>query len=149
MGDTFKKLSSDLQKIDSTIQEVVNPYKTVPNISEDDDSRTVICVYRSILDGTFRCKVLVRINREIGGFAWTDGLVFLKKEYSSCFDIELYCKPKSKIYLMKIAHKLYNEYLHQSCIFYICDTNKANQIVRFIYHTDKTYYYFMNIPKRD
>ena len=28
----------DLQKIDSTIQEINNPYKEIPNINEDDDS---------------------------------------------------------------------------------------------------------------
>lgn len=32
----------DLQKIDPTIQEINNPHKEIPNISEDDDSRTVI-----------------------------------------------------------------------------------------------------------
>ena len=60
-----KKLTTlqDLQKIDPTIQEIVNPYKEIPNINEDDDSRTVIFVV--FVYNNIYCKVLVDTRKEV------------------------------------------------------------------------------------
>ncbi len=133
-----KKLTvlQDLQKIDPTIQEIGNPYKTIPNISEDDDSRTVICVvyvYKNLY-----CKTMVNTKR--GGFAWIYGTSFLDNDYTGH---DLCIESKSKIGLMKSEYELYNSCTTSicgPCKFFVCDTNKAKKIVKFIYYGRDTHY---------
>lgn len=126
----------DLQKIDPTIQEINNPYKEIPNINEDDDSRTVICVvyvYNNVY-----CKTMVNTKR--GGFAWIYGTSFLDNDYTGH---DLCIESKSKIGLMKSEYELYNLYntrMCGSCKFFVCDTNKAKKIVKFIYCGHDTHY---------
>lgn len=126
----------DLQKIDSTIQEINNPYKEIPNINEDDDSRTVICVvyvYNNVY-----CKTMVNTRR--GGFAWIHGTSFLDGSYTRH---DLCIESKSKIGLMKSEYELYNLYnirVYDPCKFFVCDTNKAKKIVKFIYYGRDTHY---------
>ena len=126
----------DLQKIDSTIQEINNPYKEIPNISEDDDSRTVICVvyvYNNVY-----CKTMMNTRR--GGFAWIHGTSFLDGSYTRH---DLCIESKSKIGLMKSEYELYNLYntrMCGPCKFFVCDTNKAKKIVKFIYYGRDTHY---------
>ena len=126
----------DLQKIDSTIQEINNPHKEIPNISEDDDSRTVICVvyvYKNLY-----CKTMVNTKR--GGFAWIYGTSFLDDDYTGH---DLCIESKSKIGLMKSEYELYNLYntrMCGPCKFFVCDTNKAKKIVKFIYYGRDTHY---------
>ena len=108
----------DLQKIDTTIQEINNPHKEIPNINENDDSRTVICVvyvYKNLY-----CKTMVNTKR--GGFAWIYGTSFLDNDYTGH---DLCIESKSKIGLMKSKYELYN-YL---CITSIC------VLVSFLYVT--------------
>lgn len=126
----------DLQKIDSTIQEINNPHKEIPNISEDDDSRTVICVvyvYNNVY-----CKTMMNTRR--GGFAWIHGTSFLDGSYTRH---DLCIESKSKIGLMKSEYELYNLYntrMCGPCKFFVCDTNKAKKIVKFIYYGRDTHY---------
>lgn len=126
----------DLQKIDPTIQEINNPYKEIPNINEDDDSRTVICVvyvYNNVY-----CKTMMNTKR--GGFAWIYGTSFLDNDYTGH---DLCIESKSKIGLMKSEYELYNLYntrMCGSCKFFVCDTNKAKKIVKFIYCGHDTHY---------
>ena len=127
----------DLQKIDPTIQEINNPYKEIPNINEDDDSRTVICVvyvYKNLY-----CKTMVNTKR--GGFAWIYGTSFLDNDYTGH---DLCIESKSKIGLMKSKYELYNYLCITSicgpCKFFVCDTNKAKKIVKFIYYGRDTHY---------
>jgi len=137
-----KKLTTlqDLQKIDPTIQEIVNPYKEIPNINEDSDSRTVICVvfvYDNIYCKTY-CKTMVDTKR--GGFAWIYGTSFLDNNY---IGYNLRIESKSKISLMKSEYKLYNSCITSMCgpcKFFVCDTNKAREIVKFIYYGHETHY---------
>lgn len=130
----------DLQKIDSTIQEIRNPYKTIPNISEDDDSRTVISIIPVFED--IYCKVMVNVQKS--GFAWISGHSFLDNYQAKC---DLYAESTSKIQLMKSEHKLHNLCDTAICTaicspgkFFICDTNKAKKIVKFIYYGRDTHY---------
>ncbi len=127
----------DLQKIDSTIQEINNPHKEIPNINEDDDSRTVICVvyvYNNVY-----CKTMMNTRR--GGFAWIHGTSFLDGSYTRH---DLCIESKSKIGLMKSKYELYNYLCITSicgpCKFFVCDTNKAKKIVKFIYYGRDTHY---------
>jgi hypothetical protein len=126
----------DLQKIDSTIQEINNPHKEIPNINEDDDSRTVICVvyvYNNVY-----CKTMMNTRR--GGFAWIHGTSFLDGSYTRH---DLCIESKSKIGLMKSEYELYNLYntrMCGPCKFFVCDTNKAKKIVKFIYYGRDTHY---------
>lgn len=126
----------DLQKIDSTIQEINNPYKEIPNINEDDDSRTVICVvyvYKNLY-----CKTMVNTKR--GGFAGIQGTSFLDNNYKGH---DLCIESKSKISLMKSEYELYNSCITSMCgpcKFFVCDTNKAREIVKFIYYGHDTHY---------
>ena len=127
----------DLQKIDSTIQEINNPYKEIPNINEDDDSRTVICVVY-VYENLY-CKTMVNTKR--GGFAWIYGTSFLDGSYTRH---DLCIESKSKIGLMKSKYELYNYLCITSicgpCKFFVCDTNKAKKIVKFIYYGRDTHY---------
>ena len=130
----------ELQKIDPTIQEIVNPYKEIPNINEDSDSRTVICVvfvYDNIYCKTY-CKTMVDTKR--GGFAWIYGTSFLDNNY---IGYNLRIESKSKISLMKSEYELYNLYntsMCGPCKFFVCDTNKAREIVKFIYYGHETHH---------
>jgi len=132
-----KKLTTlqDLQKIDPTIQEIVNPYKEIPNINEDSDSRTVICVV--FVCDNICCKALVDTKR--GGFAWIYGTSFLDNNYTG---YNLRIESKSKISLMKSKYELYNSCITicGPCKFFVCDTNKAREIVKFIYYGHETHY---------
>jgi hypothetical protein len=133
-----KKLTTlqDLQKIDPTIQEIINPYKEIPNINEDDDSRTVICVV--FVYNNIYCKVLVDTKK--GGFAGIQGTSFLDNNYKGH---NLCIESKSKISLMKSEYELYNLYntsMCSPCKFFVCDTNKAREIVKFIYYGHETHY---------
>ncbi len=126
----------DLQKIDPTIQEINNPYKEIPNISEDDDSRTVICVVY-VYENLY-CKTMVNTKR--GGFAWIYGTSFLDNDYTGH---DLCIESKSKIGLMKSEYELYNLYntrMCGPCKFFVCGTNKAKKIVKFIYYGRDTHY---------
>ena len=126
----------DLQKIDSTIQEINNPYKEIPNINEDDDSRTVICVVY-VYENLY-CKTMMNTRR--GGFAWILGTSFLDDSYTRH---DLCIESKSKIGLMKSEYELYNLYntrMCGPCKFFVCDTNKAKKIVKFIYYGRDTHY---------
>lgn len=127
----------ELQKIDPTIQEIINPYKEIPNINEDDDSRTVICVVFVYND--MCCKALVDTKK--GGFAWIYGTSFLDNNYKGH---DLCIKSKSKISLMKSEYELYNLYntsMCGPCKFFVCDTNKAREIVKFIYYGHEAHYH--------
>jgi len=127
----------DLQKIDPTIQEINNPHKEIPNISEDDDSRTVICVVVFVYNNVY-CKTMVNTKR--GGFAWIYGTSFLDNDYTGH---DLCIESKSKIGLMKSEYELYNLYntrMCGPCKFFVCDTNKAKKIVKFIYYGRDTHY---------
>jgi len=133
-----KKLTTlqDLQKIDPTIQEIINPYKEIPNINEDDDSRTVICVVY-VYENLY-CKTMMNTKR--GGFAWILGTSFLDDSYTGH---DLCIESKSKIGLMKSEYELYNLYntrMCGPCKFFVCDTNKAKKIVKFIYYGRDTHY---------
>ncbi len=126
----------ELQKIDPTIQEIINPYKEIPNINEDDDSRTVICVI--FVYNNIYCKVLVDTKK--GGFAGIQGTSFLDNNYKGH---DLCIESKSKISLMKSEYKLYNSCITSicgPCKFFVCDTNKAKKIVKFIYYGRDTHY---------
>ena len=127
----------DLQKIDPTIQEINNPYKEIPNINEDDDSRTVICVV--FVYNNVYCKTMMNTRR--GGFAWISGTSFLDDNYTGH---DLCIESKSKIGLMKSEYELYNLYntrMCGPCKFFVCDTNKAKKIVKFIYCGHDTHYF--------
>ena len=129
----------DLQKIDSTIQEINNPYKEIPNINEDDDSRTVICVVVFVYNNVY-CKTMMNTKR--GGFAWIYGTSFLDDNYTGH---DLCIESKSKIGLMKSKYELYNYLCITSicgpCKFFVCDTNKAKKIVKFIYCGHDIHYF--------
>lgn len=128
----------DLQKIDSTIQEIRNPYKTIPNISEDDDSRTVICVYvGDHKDSKLFCDVMV--NSKIIGFVWEEGKQFINNKEHILYHGCIYYDPKSKIGLMKTTHESYSV-VGRNFMFFVCDTNKAKQIIKRIYGIDKFNY---------
>ena len=127
----------DLQKIDSTIQEINNPYKEIPNINEDDDSKTVICVVVFVYNNVY-CKTMMNTKR--GGFAWIYGTSFLDNDYTGH---DLCIESKSKIGLMKSEYELYNlcnTCMCGPCKFFVCDTNKAKKIVKFIYGINVSYY---------
>ena len=126
----------ELQKIDPTIQEIINPYKEIPNINEDSDSRAVICVVFVYND--MCCKALVDTKK--GGFAWIQGTSFLDNNYKGH---DLCIESKSKISLMKSEYELYNSCITSMCgpcRFFVCDTNKAREIVKFIYYGHDTHY---------
>ncbi|MFA5764611.1 MAG: hypothetical protein WC929_00495 [Bacilli bacterium] len=128
----------DLQKIDPTIQEINNPHKEIPNISEDDDSRTVICVYvGNHNDNKLFCDVMV--NSKIIGFIWEEGKQFINNKEHILYHGCIYHDPKSKIGLMKSTYEMYNV-VDRNFMFFVCDTNKAEQIVKVIYGIDVLYY---------
>lgn len=128
----------DLQKIDSTVQEINNPYKEIPNINEDDDSRTVICVHvGDHKDSKLLCDVMV--NSKIIGFVWEEGKQFINNKKHILYHGCIYYDPKSKIGLMKSTHEMYTT-VGRNFMFFVCDTNKAKKIVKFIYCGHDTHY---------